>query len=64
MGDSARVEDIILELFREPELEVRFDEEELEEVQLDCTCMEKEKVKLVYMIDGEEVEILEFNHTV
>ncbi|KAH9287494.1 hypothetical protein KI387_031611, partial [Taxus chinensis] len=64
MGDSAMVEDRILELLGEPVLEVYFDEEELEEIQLECACMDIEKGELVYVIDGEEVEHLDVNHIV
>ncbi|KAH9292824.1 hypothetical protein KI387_041999, partial [Taxus chinensis] len=63
MGDSAMEEDRILELLGEPGLEPCFDEEESEEMQLECTCMEKEKGKMVYVIDGEEMESLDVNHT-
>ncbi|KAH9326213.1 hypothetical protein KI387_006391, partial [Taxus chinensis] len=62
MGDSAMEEDRILELLGEPSLETHFDEEELEETQLEHVCMEKEKGKMVYMIDGEEMESLDVNH--
>ncbi|KAH9288218.1 hypothetical protein KI387_032335, partial [Taxus chinensis] len=46
-----------------PDLEVRFDVEEPEELQLECTYMEKDKGKLVYVINGKEVENLDANHT-
>ncbi|KAH9298441.1 hypothetical protein KI387_030123, partial [Taxus chinensis] len=38
--------------------------EEVEELQLEHMCLEKEKRKLVYVIDGEEVESLDVNHSV
>ncbi|KAH9326142.1 hypothetical protein KI387_006320, partial [Taxus chinensis] len=55
--------DIVLELLGEPGLEAHFNEEDSKEVQLECACMEKEKGKLVYLIDGEEVEKLDVKHT-
>ncbi|KAH9308753.1 hypothetical protein KI387_036664, partial [Taxus chinensis] len=49
-----------------PGLEARFEEEvdEIEELQLECACLEKEKGKLVYVIDGEESESLDVIHSV
>lgn len=55
-------EDRILDLLIEPGLEPHFDEEESEDMQLEHTCMEKEKGKMVYMIDGEDMESLDVNH--
>ncbi|KAH9313623.1 hypothetical protein KI387_022250, partial [Taxus chinensis] len=47
----------------EPSLETCFDEEEIEETELECVCMEKDKGKMVYVIDGEEMESLDVNHS-
>ncbi|KAH9308998.1 hypothetical protein KI387_036909, partial [Taxus chinensis] len=55
--------DRILELLGEIGLEACFNEEELEETQLERAFMEKEKGKMVYVIDGEEVDNLDVNHT-
>ncbi|KAH9322553.1 hypothetical protein KI387_017192, partial [Taxus chinensis] len=47
----------------EPSVVVCFEEvEEIEELQIERTCLEKEKGKLVYVIDGEESEILDVSH--
>ncbi|KAH9287579.1 hypothetical protein KI387_031696, partial [Taxus chinensis] len=65
MGDSSRIEDRLLELLGELGLGVHFEEiEEIEESQLECTCLEKEKGKLVYVIDGDEPESLNVIHSV
>ncbi|KAH9317911.1 hypothetical protein KI387_019680, partial [Taxus chinensis] len=64
MGDSAKAKEILLDMFGELDLEARFDEEETDEVQLGRTWLEKEKGKLVYMIDDEEVENLDVDHIV
>ncbi|KAH9313601.1 hypothetical protein KI387_022228, partial [Taxus chinensis] len=42
---------------------MRFDEDESDEIQLECACIEKEKGKMVYVIDGEEMENLDINHS-
>ncbi|KAH9296158.1 hypothetical protein KI387_039746, partial [Taxus chinensis] len=64
MQDSARMEDRLLELLGEPVLEAHFEEEEEEEeLHLEHACSEKEKGKLVYVIDGEYLEILDVSHS-
>ncbi|KAH9298003.1 hypothetical protein KI387_029685, partial [Taxus chinensis] len=65
MGDSAMAEDRLLELLGEPGLEACFKEEveEAEEIQLENVWLENEKGKLVYVINGEEAESLDVNHS-
>ncbi|KAH9311782.1 hypothetical protein KI387_026817, partial [Taxus chinensis] len=62
LGDYAMVKDQILDFIGEPSLEACFKEGKIEEVQFECACLEKEKGKLVYLIDDEEVENLDVNH--
>ncbi|KAH9301160.1 hypothetical protein KI387_012743, partial [Taxus chinensis] len=66
MEDSAMVEDRLLELLGGPSLEVHFEEEaeEAEEIKIECACLENEKGKLVYVIDGEEIESLDVDHSI
>ncbi|KAH9301326.1 hypothetical protein KI387_012909, partial [Taxus chinensis] len=54
----------LLELLGETYLETCLNKEESEEIQLECTYMEKEKGKMVYVIDGEEIESLHINHSI
>ncbi|KAH9313360.1 hypothetical protein KI387_028395, partial [Taxus chinensis] len=63
MGDSVMAEDILLELLGEPYLETHLNEEELEEIKLERAYMEKEKGKMVYIIDREEMETLDVNYS-
>ncbi|KAH9313315.1 hypothetical protein KI387_028350, partial [Taxus chinensis] len=59
LGDSGKEEDLILELFSEPNSKARLDLEEIEEVDMGHSWKEKEKGKMVYMIDDEEVDNLD-----
>ncbi|KAH9303725.1 hypothetical protein KI387_008129, partial [Taxus chinensis] len=63
IGDNAKVEDRLLELLGKPYVETCLNEEESEEVHLEHACIEKEKVKIVYVINGEEMETLDLNHS-
>ena len=63
MGDSVKVEDRLVEFLGEPCLEGKFGEDESDEKQFECTCTEKEKGKKVNVIDSEEMENLEVNHS-
>ncbi|KAH9304556.1 hypothetical protein KI387_008960, partial [Taxus chinensis] len=64
MGDSAKVEELIQELFGEIELGVRFDEEEeTNSMLLQHAYFEKEKGKMVYIVDDAEVENMDVDHS-
>ncbi|KAH9292669.1 hypothetical protein KI387_042147, partial [Taxus chinensis] len=64
LGDSAKDEDLILYFLGEPDLEACFEEgEEIDEVQFEHTYLEKEKGKMVYLIEDEEIENLDVDHT-
>ncbi|KAH9306720.1 hypothetical protein KI387_011124, partial [Taxus chinensis] len=64
MGDSAKYEELILDMFGELDLEACFEEEETDEEKIVHAYSEKEKGKLVYMIDDEEVENLYVDYTI
>ncbi|KAH9315426.1 hypothetical protein KI387_024053, partial [Taxus chinensis] len=64
LGDYAMVEDRLVNLLSGPSLEVRFKEEEQEDIQFKHTCAKKDKGKMVYLVDGEEIENLNFDHSV
>ncbi|KAH9297986.1 hypothetical protein KI387_029668, partial [Taxus chinensis] len=59
LGNGAKVEELMLQLLGEPNSKVLLDAEEMEELQLGHTWKEKEKGKIVYLIDDEEVENFE-----
>ncbi|KAH9300254.1 hypothetical protein KI387_011837, partial [Taxus chinensis] len=63
LGDSTKVEELMLELFREPNLKECLDLQVIEEVQMGHARKEKEKGKLVYMIDDKEVDNLDVSQT-
>ncbi|KAH9290109.1 hypothetical protein KI387_034226, partial [Taxus chinensis] len=63
MGDSGKVEELIQELFGETETGARFEDEEDDIILLEHASLEKDKGKLVYIIDDEEVENLEVDHS-
>ncbi|KAH9312234.1 hypothetical protein KI387_027269, partial [Taxus chinensis] len=64
MGDSAMLEEMLLELLGEPSLGEHFEEEEIEEDLFEQAYVKRDKGKLVYVIDGEEAESLDVNHSV
>ncbi|KAH9316231.1 hypothetical protein KI387_024858, partial [Taxus chinensis] len=41
-----------------------FEEEEPEDIQFERVCAKKEKGKMVYVVDGEEMENLNVDHSV
>ncbi|KAH9325360.1 hypothetical protein KI387_005538 [Taxus chinensis] len=64
MGDSAKEEEHIQELFGETEFGACFEkEEEMDSILLERACLEKEKGKMVYIVDDEEVENLDIEHS-
>ncbi|KAH9308975.1 hypothetical protein KI387_036886, partial [Taxus chinensis] len=48
----------------EPALEACFEKEETEQINFEHACTRKEKVKMVYVIDGEDAKNLDVNHSV
>ncbi|KAH9298663.1 hypothetical protein KI387_030345, partial [Taxus chinensis] len=58
LGNNAKAKEIMLELFGEVDLEVRLDLERTDEEEMVHTWKEKEKGKLVYMINDDEVDNL------
>ncbi|KAH9288436.1 hypothetical protein KI387_032553 [Taxus chinensis] len=48
---------------QESDLVARFEEEEIDVEQLGRACLEREKGKMIYMVDDEEVENLDIEHT-
>lgn len=63
MGDSAQDKELLQELLGESYLEDHFEEEETDAEQLGHAHLEKEKGNMVYIVDDEEVENLDVEHT-
>ncbi|KAH9300163.1 hypothetical protein KI387_011746, partial [Taxus chinensis] len=63
MGDSGKIEELIQELFGEIEIGAHFLDEEDDIILLEHTSLEKDKGKMVYIIDEEEVEHLDVDHS-
>ncbi|KAH9313252.1 hypothetical protein KI387_028287, partial [Taxus chinensis] len=64
MGDSAKVEEIIREIFDEGDSGARFaGETETDATLVNCGFLEKEKGKMVYLVDDEEVENIDVDHS-
>ncbi|KAH9331091.1 hypothetical protein KI387_003199, partial [Taxus chinensis] len=59
LGYSAKDEELIHELLCESDLEACFEEEETNAEKLGCAYLEKEKGKMFYVIDDEEVDNLD-----
>ncbi|KAH9299875.1 hypothetical protein KI387_044098, partial [Taxus chinensis] len=64
LGDYVMIEDRLVNLLGGPSLEAWFEEEVPEDMQFKSVCAKKDKGKMVYVIDGEEKESLNFDHSV
>ncbi|KAH9298113.1 hypothetical protein KI387_029795, partial [Taxus chinensis] len=61
---SAKAKEHIQELFGEVDFGARFEkEEEMDSILLECAFLEKEKGNMVYIMDDEEVENLDIEHS-